>query len=73
MSGVAYIYYEIWWDSDFDKIFERIASEVRYSQVVSFKIQDYGTHIHEEILLMWFAVDNAGNIEYPHYQLHYVI
>ncbi|MFO7677260.1 MAG: Ig-like domain-containing protein [Thermoplasmatota archaeon] len=72
LSGVQYIHYEIWWDSDFDEIVDtKMADETVYSDSVSFTVGDYG--IEEGLVeFRYYAVDNAGNAEEIHYQNHYV-
>jgi hypothetical protein len=72
MSGVQYIYYEVWWDSDEDGIVDMLMAEKTvYDNIVMFSVDMYGILINT-IELRWYAVDNADNIEDMHYQQHYV-
>jgi hypothetical protein len=73
MSGVNYIYYEVWVDTDHDNIVDTLfGSETIYGDTVTFTVGDYGV-LFGFIELRWYAVDNAGNIEDMHYQEHYVM
>ena len=71
-SGIDYIYYEIWWDSDkngvIDEAYDTMkASEYVYSDTTTFKFTEECLH-----LIKWYAVDLAGNQECMHYQYHRV-
>lgn len=71
-SGVNYIYYEVWWDSNGDEIIDtKMGSEKVYDDSLIFSVNMWGVLIGI-IELRWYAVDNAGNIENMHYQQHYV-
>ena len=71
-SGVNYIYYEIWWDSNGDEMVDILmGSEKVYEDSLIFSVNMWGV-LHGIIQLRWYAVDNAGNIENMHYQEHYV-
>ena len=72
MSGIKYIYYEVWWDSNEDGIVDMLMAEKTvYDNTVMFSVDMYGILINT-IELRWYAVDNADNIEDMHYQQHYV-
>lgn len=71
-SGVNYIYYEVWWDSNGDESVDtKMGSEKVYEDSLTFSVNMWGVLIGV-IELRWFAVDNAGNTENMHYQEHYV-
>lgn len=72
MSGVKYIYYEVWWDSNEDGIVDMLMAEKTvYDNFVMFSVDMYGILINT-IELRWYAVDNADNTEDMHFQQHYV-
>jgi len=74
MSGVDYIYYEIWWDSNENGIIdmdEMVTSEVIHVDTI--KIYFGNWNLKNLVGICWFAVDNAGNEEFIHCQEHYVI
>jgi hypothetical protein len=72
MSGVDYIHYEVWWDSNGDGIVdEQRAEENVYGAATSFTVEQYGIYFGY-IELRWYAVDNADNVEQTHYQEHFV-
>ncbi len=71
-SGIAYIFYEIWWDSDFNGIIDeaydtKVADEQISGDTVTFTFTEECLH-----LIKWYAVDVAGNVEETHYQYHRV-
>ncbi|MCD6370412.1 MAG: PKD domain-containing protein, partial [Thermoplasmata archaeon] len=79
-TGVNYTYYEIWWDSDGDGI---IDIQVKNVTVYDDDTNDLDSSVgnisikfcfSEECLheLKWYSVDNAGNVEEAHTQIHYV-
>jgi len=71
-SGVDYIYYEVWWDSDEDEIVDiMMGSEKVYDETLTFSVDMWGV-LFGYMELRWFAVDNAGNPEDMHYQEHFV-
>lgn len=72
MSGVNYIYYEVWWDSDGDGVIEtKMGEETAYTSNVEFCFADY--EIYTEVAeLRFYAVDNAGNIEEMKIKQHLV-
>jgi hypothetical protein len=71
-SGVNYIYYEVWWDSNGDEIVDTLmGSEKIYEDSLTFSVNMWGVLIGI-IELRWYAVDNVGNTENMHYQEHYV-
>ncbi len=71
-SGVNYIYYEVWWDSNGDEIIDnKMGSEKVYEDSLMFSVDMWGI-LHGLIELRWYAVDNAGNTEIIHSQQHYV-
>lgn len=72
-SGVNYIHYEVWWDSDGDGIVDTLmGSEEVYDVTLTFSVNMWGVPFGI-IELRWYAVDNAGNVEDMHYQEHYVM
>ncbi len=71
-SGVDYIYYEVWWDTNDDGIVDTMmGSEKVYDDSLTFSVDMWGV-LSGNIELRWFAVDNAGNSEEMHYQEHFV-
>jgi hypothetical protein len=73
LSGVDYIYYETWWDSDNDSAIDTLMlSEIVEGNTVEIQFQ-YSEIFYGTAELRWYAVDNAGNEEEMHYQKHYVI
>ena len=71
-SGVNYIYYEVWWDSDDNGIVDTMmGSEKVYDDSLTFSVDIWGV-LFGNIELRWFALDNAGNSEEMHYQEHFV-
>ena len=71
-SGVQYIHYEVWWDTDEDSVVDTLMmSEEVYQDNVMFSVDMFGI-LHGIIEFRWFAVDNAGNDETMHYQQHLV-
>lgn len=73
MSGVQYIHFEIWWDSNGDdEVDTKKADETVYSDTIFFTVAEYGVY-YNLVELRWYAVDNAENVEYMHYQEHYVM
>jgi hypothetical protein len=72
-SGVNYIHYDIWWDSDNDMMIDtQMASETIYGDAATFTIVEYGI-LYGLIELKWYAVDNANNFEDIQSQEHFVI
>ena len=72
-SGVNYIYYEVWWDSNGDGIIDiMMGSEKVYEESLMFSVDMWGV-LQGFIELRWYAVDNVGNTENIHYQNHQVI
>jgi len=72
MSGVNYIYYEVWWDSNEDGIVDMLMAEKTVDgSFVTFSVDMYGIFVNT-IELRWYAVDNANNFEDMHYQQHLV-
>ncbi len=73
MSGVQYIYYEVWWDSNEDGIIDTKKVEKTVDDdFIMFSMDMYGIFFNL-VELRWYAVDNADNIEEMHYQQHNVI
>ena len=73
MSGVNYIHYDIWWDTDGDMIVDILAgSNTIYSDTTSFTVGEFGV-LYGLIIINWYAVDNAENIEDIHIQEHFVM
>lgn len=73
ISGVRYIYYEVWWDSNGNGIIdmdERVLNDTAYGDSVSIQFGKW--NLTELVRLCWFAVDNAGNAEVIHCREHYV-
>ncbi len=70
-SGVAYIYYEIAWDSNEDGVWDETFQETVHADMVEIHVEDRGI-LNGIIELRWYAADNAGNKEEMHYQEHYV-
>ena len=73
-SGVAYIYYEVWWDSNENGLIdgdEMVGNEIVYSDTVKIYFGDWG--VTNLVMLCWYSVDNAGNAEVIHCQEHFVI
>lgn len=77
-TGVEYLTYEIWWDQDCDGRYDMITeagtifdNDPFDSNPINGEI-DIELHINEECchMLMWYAVDIAGNQEEPHYQFY---
>jgi len=67
-SGVSYIYYEIWWDSNNDGVVDTLVDyNTVYDDYVSFNFTEECLH-----MIYWYAVDCLGNMEDPHYQYHRV-
>jgi len=72
LSGVNYIHYDIWWDSDGDMLIDmQMASETIYSDTTTFSVVEYGI-LFGLIELKWYAVDNEDNHEDIHNQEHFV-
>ena len=72
LSGVNYIHFEILWDSDGDQEVDTVmADENIPNDTVIFWVEQYGI-LSGLIHIKYYAVDNAGNAEYPHNQVHYV-
>ena len=72
MSGVHYIHYEIWWDTDEDSIIDtQMASEDIYEDTCVFHMDMYGIFFGL-VEFRWYAMDNAGNKEVTHIQQHFV-
>ncbi|MCD6573668.1 MAG: PQQ-binding-like beta-propeller repeat protein, partial [Thermoplasmata archaeon] len=80
-SGVKYIHYEIWWDSDKNGAVDTIVeNETIYDNgsgdlnngkgVISILIHLVKAGINE---IRWYSVDNVGNMEAKHFQEHKVI
>jgi hypothetical protein len=73
MSGVKYIYYEVWSDTDFDSVVDNLAGYATiYDDDVTFTVGSYEV-FYGLIELRWYAVDNSDNVENMHYQQHFVI
>lgn len=73
ISGVNYIHYDIWWDSDGDMFVDtQMASETIYSDTATFSVVEYGI-VYGLIELKWYAVDNANNYEDINIQEHFVV
>ena len=73
ISGVNYIHYDIWWDSDGDMFVDtQMASETIYSDTATFSVVEYGID-YGLIELKWYAVDNANNYEDINIQEHFVV
>lgn len=72
ISGVDYIYYEAWWDSDGDGVIEtKMGEGTAYTPNVELCFADY--EIYAEVAeLRFYAVDNAGNIEEMKVKQHLV-
>ncbi len=71
-SGVDYIYYEVWWDSDSDGIIEtKMGEKTAYTSNVELCFADYEIYA-EAAELRFYAVDNAGNIEEMKVKQHLV-
>ncbi len=67
-SGVDYIHYEIWWDSNDDGTVDTIKVNTNiYDDEITFYFTEES--IHE---IRWYAVDKLGNTEDTHYQKHAV-
>jgi uncharacterized protein YegL len=71
-SGIDYIHYEIWWDSDGNGIIDeaydtKVSDEIIYCDIVTFTFTEECLH-----LIKWYAVDLAGNPEETNYQYHRV-
>ncbi|MBU0636587.1 hypothetical protein KKE06_06185 [Candidatus Micrarchaeota archaeon] len=67
-TGVDYIHYEIWWDSDDDTFVDtQVREETVHSNQTSFTFEEES--IHE---IRWYAADLIGNVEQMHYQEHAV-
>ena len=72
-SGVAYINFEIWWDSNSDGVFDTLmAEETVYDDTVELYFGQYGV-TSGQVELRWHATDNAENTEEMHYQKHFVV
>ena len=72
MSGVNYIHYEVWWDTNEDGIVDdMMMSENVHSEIVMFSMDMFGI-LYGIIELRYLAVDNAGNDESIHKQQHFV-
>jgi hypothetical protein len=72
LSGVNYIHYDIWWDSNEDMIVDtQMASETIYGDAATFTVAEYGI-LYGLIQLKYYAVDNANNFEEVHSQEHFV-
>ncbi|MFE3846024.1 hypothetical protein ACFL1L_04095 [Thermoplasmatota archaeon] len=72
LSGVDYIHYDIWWDSDGDMVIDiQMASETIYEDTTTFSVVEYGI-LFGLIELNWYAVDNEDNHENIHNQEHFV-
>jgi hypothetical protein len=67
-SGVDYIHYEIWWDSDDNgEVDTSLTNTNVYDDEIIFQFTEES--IHE---IRWYAVDKLGNTEKTHYQEHAV-
>ncbi len=67
-SGVDYIHYEIWWDSNDDgSVDTNMHTEDVHNTAVTFHFGEES--IHE---IRWYAVDKLGNTEQQHVQEHAV-
>ena len=67
-SGIKYIHYEIWYDSDQDgEIDMMVEKKDVYASSVTINFKEECLHA-----LIWWAVDNLGHIEKPHVQIHKV-
>jgi hypothetical protein len=72
-SGVEYIHFEIWWDSDGDEVIDTLmAFENVYDDTVELYFSQYGI-MSGLVELRWRATDNAENSEEMHFQLHDVL
>ncbi len=77
-TGVQFLHYEVWWDTDCDGIYDvkkidmTIYDNDREDLNINIGEIDVEIHIDQECchMLMWYAVDNFGNQEIPHEQ-HY--
>ena len=72
-SGVDYIHYEVWWDSDGNEIVDILMGSENIpgdSVEITFGLYEVYYNIVE---LRWYAVDNAENVEVTHYQEHFVV
>ena len=74
LSGVDYIYYEVWWDANENGVIdedEMVVNDVVYDDTATIKFGEWD--LLNLVMLCWFAVDNAGNAEVIHCQEHYVL
>ncbi|MCD6482093.1 MAG: PQQ-binding-like beta-propeller repeat protein, partial [Thermoplasmata archaeon] len=80
-SGVKYIHYEVWYDSNDDNVVDTmVESHTIYDNGAGDENSSEGAisvllHILNEGLneLRWYAVDNVGNVEEEHFQEHEVV
>jgi hypothetical protein len=67
-SGVEFIHYEVWWDSDDNGVVDtQLVDENVFDVEVTFNFDRES--LHE---LRWYAVDLLGNVEEEHVQEHAV-
>ena len=65
-SGVAYIHFEVWYNG------EPVHTEEYYNDSLEMQFQDFGIYEGAADLIFW-AADNAGNIESPPNMCHYTV
>lgn len=71
-SGVSYIYYSIWWDSDSDEevdlqvVEDTVTGDTMQFEFLSFDLY-YGL-----VELRFYAVDGVGNVEEIHSSFHFI-
>ncbi|MFH1012909.1 MAG: hypothetical protein V1769_00175 [Thermoplasmatota archaeon] len=72
MSGVQFIHYEVWWDTNDDSMVDtRMVSEDVYQNSCMFHVDMFGI-LHGLIEIRYFAVDKVNNAEMIHIQQHIV-
>jgi hypothetical protein len=72
MSGVQFIHYEVWWDTNDDSMVDtRMVSEDVYQNSCIFHVDMFGI-LHGLIEIRYFAVDKVNNAEMIHIQQHIV-
>ncbi len=71
LSGINFIYYEIWSDKDGDDIVEtKIGEKTTYASTIEIYFGEY--EVLGLVELHFYAVDNVGNMEEMNIKQHYI-